>query len=622
MGKNEIVIFSVSLRITQRISTLLAERKLQIPVYELNYFDVLDKANELIKNGTKIIISRGGTADLLRNNVSIPIVEISHNFYGIYRTLKEAREKSHKIAAVGFPRFCDMLKHYQSLTNEEFKICQVYNHADIENVIRQLSEENYRLVIGGLTVAEKAKKYGLGVVMGDTDNISIEQALNEAFSFLKYIREENEKLLISNAALNQTREGILCIDESGEIKRINAKGVDIFKCNAGENIFRKPHFEPIHNSIINEVELKDHPVEIHGETVFLNLRHVKNRQNFYTILSGNRSDSAFILNGKAGGKLSPKSFLVKYGFSDIVGSSKPLMHAVDLAKTYAKFDFPVHIYGETGTGKELFAQSIHGESARKNEPFIAINCAALPESILESELFGYVDGAFTSARKGGKVGIFELARNGTVFIDEISEAPLSVQIKLLRVLQEKSFTRLGGESLISTDFRLITASNKDLSPLVVSGAFREDLFYRINILNLNLPGLCERRDDVMAIIYALLAQSGRELSFTDAAIACLKEYAWPGNVRELQAVVYRLLVLAERDVVDREDLYRYGKMARSDASASASLAIDADATDLLRKNEQHLIREVMALTAGDRVKASAILGISPSTLWRKTKVLE
>lgn len=618
MGKNEIVIFSVSLRITQRISTLLAERKLQIPVYELSYFDVLDKANELIRNGTKIIISRGGTAELLRNNVNIPVVEISHNFYGIYRTIQEAREKSHKIAAVGFPQFCNMLKHYQSLTNEEFKICQVYNHADIENVIRQLSEENYQLVIGGLTVAEKAKKYGMGVVMGDTDNISIDQALNEAFSFLKYIRQENEKLLISNAALNQTREGIMCIDESGEVIRINAKGIDLFRCNTGDNIFRKPHFESMYNGIINEVELKDRPFEIGGETVIINVRHIKNRSSFYSVLTGYAIDGVLSLGGKAGARLTSKSFQAKYRFSDIVGSSEPLQQAIGLAKTYAKFDFPVHVYGETGTGKELFAQSIHSESERRGEPFIAVNCAALPESILESELFGYVDGAFTGTRKGGKVGIFELARNGTVFIDEISEAPLSVQIKLLRVLQEKSFTRLGGEALIETDFRLITASNKDLLALVQRKEFREDLYYRVNVLSLELPNLSQRRGDIIEIVNALLVQHGRSFTFTDDAVGYLTENDWSGNVRELQAIVYRLLVLSPSETIDRDTLCRYGNAAGAKVQATPLLAGESD---LLRKSEERLIKEVMTITEGDRIKASAILGISPSTLWRKIKSL-
>lgn len=249
-----------------------------------------------------------------------------------------------------------------------------------------------------------------------------------------------------------------------------------------------------------------------------------------------------------------------------------MQQAIGLAKTYAKFDFPVHVYGETGTGKELFAQSIHSESERRGEPFIAVNCAALPESILESELFGYVDGAFTGTRKGGKVGIFELARNGTVFIDEISEAPLSVQIKLLRVLQEKSFTRLGGEALIETDFRLITASNKDLLALVQRKEFREDLYYRVNVLSLELPNLSQRRGDIIEIVNALLVQHGRSFTFTDDAVGYLTENDWSGNVRELQAIVYRLLVLSPSETIDRDTLCRYGNAAGAKVQATPLLA--------------------------------------------------
>ncbi|GAB7215289.1 hypothetical protein OS42_19000 [Dickeya oryzae] len=239
MKSNEVVIFSVSKTITQRISNVLIERELDIPLYELNYLDVVEKALELIRWGTKIIISRGGTAALLRSNVNVPIVEIAHDFYGIYRIIQEAKNKSQKIAAVGFPQFCNVLRHYQNMTNEEFKICQVYNHYDIESVVKSLADNDYQLVIGGLAVAEMAKKYNLNVVMGDTDNVSIEQALNEAFSLLKYINKENEKLSMSYSALNQSREAIMCIDQTGEVMSINGKGVELFQCNPGDKILKK-----------------------------------------------------------------------------------------------------------------------------------------------------------------------------------------------------------------------------------------------------------------------------------------------------------------------------------------------------------------------------------------------
>ncbi|MDV2902064.1 sigma 54-interacting transcriptional regulator [Phytobacter diazotrophicus] len=617
MKNNEIAIFSVSKTITQRISNVLIERKIDIPVYEFHYFDVVEKAQQLVAGGTKIIISRGGTAALLRNSLSIPVIEITHELHGIYRILQEARKKSQKIAAVGFPQFCNVLRRYQNMTNEDFKICQVYNHYDIENVVKNLADNDYQLVIGGLTVAEMAKKYDLNVIMGDTDNISIEQALDVAESLLKYINNENMKLTMSWSALNQSHEGIMCLDQSGEIIHINARGFALFQCNIGDKIFKKEAFKSIYGSIINEIDIKEHAIEIDGETVNIAVKHFSNKHGFYTVITGSRLEHNGWSSSRTSKKSDHKGFTTTYSFADIIGQSPVMEAAIARAKIYAAHDLPINILGDTGTGKELFAQSIHHASPRSAEPFIAINCAAIPESLLESELFGYADGAFTNARRGGKPGIFEMAMNGTVFIDEISEAPLPVQIKLLRILQEKRFSRVGGDSLISARFRLITASNKELGAQVAAGEFRQDLWYRINVLTLQLPALRERTGDVMLIIEDLLAKHNKALSFTDEAVDFLNSYAWPGNIRELQAVILRLIVLFDMHVVDVDALQSLCHMSVS--VDDEDIVPQPGDVDLLKKQEQKLIGAVMKRTGGDKSQAAVMLGISPTTLWRKMK---
>ncbi|MFV5049048.1 sigma 54-interacting transcriptional regulator [Klebsiella quasipneumoniae] len=621
MKNNEIVIFSVSSTITQRIINVLIERKLEIPVYEFRYSDVLNKANEMIQSGTRIIISRGGTAALLRNNIPIPVIEIAHDFHGVYRILQEAKNTSQKIAAIGFPQFCRALRHYQSMTNDEFKICQVYNHHDIENVIKNLSENDYHMVIGGLTVAEMAKKYNLNVIEGDADNNSIEQAINEAHGLLKYINRENLKLVMSHAALNQSREGIMCVDQLGEIIHINAIGMTLFQCQVGDKLFKKEVFKDIYASMINESNVKEQAIEINGTLVSLSVRHFSNRHNSYAVITGLSQEST-LWQQTTSKKSHLRGYATSYSFDNIIAQS-PIMHQViQKARLCAQHELPVHILGDTGTGKELFAQSIHHVSARSHGPFVALNCAAIPESLLESELFGYAEGAFTNARKGGKPGVFEIATNGTVFIDEISEAPLSVQVKLLRVLQEKQFSRLGGDTLLSADFRLITASNKDLGQLVASGEFRQDLYYRINILELQLPSLRERPEDIMVLIHHLLQQQNKHLTFTADAVNCLQNYDWPGNIRELQAVIYRLIVLLDGNTVNKEVLQQISHLSPA-CHQSVSLVSDhmlvADESDLLKKQEKQLIASVIEKTDGDRTRASAILGISPTTLWRKLK---
>ncbi|WP_394515083.1 sigma 54-interacting transcriptional regulator [Pantoea sp. SGAir0215] len=624
MKFNEIVIFSVSKTITQRISNVLFEKQLELPVYEIGYSDVLDKANEMIRAGTRIIISRGGTAALLRSSLAIPVVEIAHDFQGVNRILQEAKIKSQKIAAVGFPQFCHALKHYQHMTHDNFKICQVYNHYDIDNVVKSLAENNYQVVIGGLTVAEMAKKYGLKVVMGDTDNISIEQAINEAFSLLKYINQENLKLEISQSAINQSREGIMCLDPMGTVVTINSKGKALFQCRVGEKIYKKEGFKDVYNAIIDESDVSDMTLELDGERISVAIKHYCKRQESYSIVTGCLQSQAPWRN-MVSKKRKQRAFYTRYTFDDIVGESASIKSAIEKAKRCASHDAPVHILGDTGTGKELFAQSIHQHSTRSHSPFIAINCAAIPESLLESELFGYADGAFTQARKGGKPGIFEMAMKGTVFIDEISEAPLNVQVKLLRVLQEKQFVRVGGDGLIAADFRLITASNKDLKAQITMGAFRQDLYYRINILTLRLPALTERKGDVEPLIRHLLHQQGKDRVFSPDALAYLNRYHWPGNIRELQSVVCRLAVFHQGGTVDKStviSLLEDEQVLNNVVYESSSLACTDAETDLLKKQERRLIIDVMAKCQGDKTQAAAMLGISATTLWRKLKAYQ
>ncbi len=477
------------------------------------------------------------------------------------------------------------------------------------------------MVIGGLTVAEMAKKYNLNVIEGDADNNSIEQAINEAHGLLKYINRENLKLVMSHAALNQSREGIMCVDQLGEIIHINAIGMTLFQCQVGDKLFKKEVFKDIYASMINESNVKEQAIEINGTLVSLSVRHFSNRHNSYAVITGLSQEST-LWQQTTSKKSHLRGYATSYSFDNIIAQS-PIMHQViQKARLCAQHELPVHILGDSGTGKELFAQSIHHVSARSHGPFVALNCAAIPESLLESELFGYAEGAFTNARKGGKPGVFEMATNGTVFIDEISEAPLSVQVKLLRVLQEKQFSRLGGDTLLSADFRLITASNKDLGQLVASGEFRQDLYYRINILELQLPSLRERPEDIMVLIHHLLQQQNKHLTFTADAVNCLQNYDWPGNIRELQAVIYRLIVLLDGNTVNKEVLQQISHLSPA-CHQSVSLVSDhmlvADESDLLKKQEKQLIASVIEKTDGDRTRASAILGISPTTLWRKLK---
>lgn len=242
-----------------------------------------------------------------------------------------------------------------------------------------------------------------------------------------------------------------------------------------------------------------------------------------------------------------------YTFEDILGTSRAIRECIEVARRVARSDAAVMITGESGTGKEMFAQGIHNESARKSYNFVAVNCAAIPDSLLESEMFGYEEGSFTGAKKGGKVGYFELAHKGTIFLDEIGEMPMTLQSKLLRVLEERKIVRIGSSRSIDVDVRVIAASNKDLFAMVEERAFREDLFYRLNVLPLNIPSLRSRTEDILPIFYYFAKRGNSDMVLSPGAAQALTHYSWRGNVRELRNVV-EFLLIKEKQVIEIEDL--------------------------------------------------------------------
>ncbi len=268
-------------------------------------------------------------------------------------------------------------------------------------------------------------------------------------------------------------------------------------------------------------------------------------------------------------KLSETSQMARYHFDDILGESPVILRTVENARQLAASDAAVLITGESGTGKEMFAQSIHNGSSRRKYNFVAVNCAAIPENLLESEMFGYEEGSFTGARKGGKMGFFELAHRGTIFLDEIGELPLPLQSKLLRVLEEKKVMRVGGAKNIDIDVRIISATNKDLFIMAERGEFREDLYYRLNVLPLEIPPLRERRTDILTIFHALSESMNAHMRLSPDAAKALQNYSWRGNVRELRNVT-EFLASKGKKYIEKEDLPPLRRSFREDIFAGNS----------------------------------------------------
>lgn len=313
----------------------------------------------------------------------------------------------------------------------------------------------------------------------------------------------------------------------------------------------------------------------------------------------------------------PHGYVHRYAFKDILSQSQAMEEVKELAARVAKLNVTVLLLGETGTGKELFAHAIHELSTRREQPFVRVNCAAIPAELFESELFGYERGAFSGARNEGKPGKFELADGGTLLLDEISEMPLAMQGKLLRVLQEREVERIGGTRMNTVDVRIITSSNRPLKPLVEQRRFREDLYYRLKVFPIKIPPLRTRKEDILPLVDFFLEQCIRKYEKTSVAYDDqLKEwflgYTWPGNVRELKNVVEAAVLRTDGNVLGLSSVQPLMEEDEDNAfSPHASLE------EKLEQVEKRLIREALQVCDGDRMQAAKQLGIHYTSLYRK-----
>lgn len=402
-------------------------------------------------------------------------------------------------------------------------------------------------------------------------------ARNEAQEARKeyyYINSSMEKILDDRAGTNQKlntllklmNDGIMLVDSSGTIYLSNEKaqkllaersrvlqgfGVTEILPEVDINSTKdKVVKTSTSNLIVSSVEIRSSDEVIGHILTIADFEEEEEKQHSFRV------------------KISGIKHNAKYHFEDIVGNSHIISKAKEEARIIADSDAAIMITGESGTGKELFSQSIHNASTRKKFNFVAVNCAAIPENLLESEMFGYEDGSFTGAKKGGKMGLFELAHKGTIFFDEIAEMPLQLQSKLLRVLEEKKVLRVGGNKTIDIDVRVISATNKNLFEMVEKGEFREDLYYRLNVLPLRLPALRDRREDILPLLESFFTKMNANISLSEEAKKILYNYTWRGNVRELRNVS-EYIVSKKKSYIDTDDLppLKYSMKPKKDESA-------------------------------------------------------
>lgn len=377
--------------------------------------------------------------------------------------------------------------------------------------------------------------------------VSLESGINSTYKKLSIKNEELDSII------NLSNIGMVLISTKGEIIICNdslKRILDIEYDVVGKNIHELESKNIVDIFTIDEAS--DEVIKFKNK--YINV-------NKYTIDSFGKNTGIYFciqeityikkLEQNLSKKLRDKGQIARYNFEDIKTNSISLKNTKELAKKISKSDYTVLITGESGTGKELMAQSIHNESLRRNQPFIAINCAAMPENLLESELFGYEEGAFTGALKGGKKGLFEQAHNGTIFLDEIGDMPMYLQTKLLRVIQENQVMRVGGESIIDIDVRIIAATNRNLLSMIECEKFRSDLYYRINVLPISIPPLRERREDIIMMLKYFMK---RKIEISEDVKRVMERYDWPGNIRELKNTAMYIDIMSSGDRVELYDL--------------------------------------------------------------------
>ena len=385
----------------------------------------------------------------------------------------------------------------------------------------------------------------------------------------------------------------------------------VFKTKRAE-IAWKHKFENGHTAIVHRIPILDENDDIKygfGMVLFEDL------EEFKDIIEKNKLLESELHHYK---KQLKEIHGAKYSWENIIGNSDEMMQAKYMGKRAAMTNSNVLLLGESGTGKELFAHAIHGESGRSFYPFVKVNCAAIPSELLESELFGYEEGAFTGAKRGGKIGKFELANGGSIFLDEIGDMPMDMQAKLLRVLQEREFERIGSNKTVKVDIRVIAATNKNLKELVTEGKFREDLYYRLNVMTIEIPPLRNRYDDVDSIVYMLIKKISNQLgkyvsNISEEALDYLKSHNWPGNVRELENVLERGINLTENDTIKPVHLPVYITQTNKRIINGPIRPLK----DIIEDTEKEAIVRCLEHTNGNKLKTAKLLDISRSSLYDK-----
>jgi transcriptional regulator with PAS, ATPase and Fis domain len=618
-----------------------------------------------MQEGAGVLISRGGTFVLLSRQLPIPVVEIAVTPYDVLRALSKARTMGTRFGIAGFYNVIEGLSDWGPLL--KVPVVPVEINADDEatkRAVKQAIRENgVDCLLGDTTIKQYAQELGIPCVLIESGKESIWHAIQEGKRIVAARLAEREKHASLHSVLDRVNQGLIVM-EDGIVQFTNRVVSRLVGRDSCVGLCAKDCLPATLCDFVlkcDEARSSD-IVQIGGKLWFVEKDHLLDDSRCFVALYP-ADDIESIERQVRQQRRQAAGHVARYTFDDLYGQSRAMRYLIFQAIHYAQTDSSVLIIGETGTGKELLAQSIHNASNRSDGPFVAVNCAALPDNLLESELFGYEEGAFTGARRGGKPGLFELAHRGTIFLDEIGETALGVQQRLLRVLQERKVMRIGGERVIPIDVRVIAATNRPLWQYVEDNKFRKDLLFRIDVLRLNTVPLRDRLEDIPELMERLLYDAwykrngmGVRPRVHADVYPLLKRYNWPGNVRELQNMIDYLLATAVSGHIDVEAVRDWqaqkafpgqgletamttttmrGEPHGEMVPVHVQAGVPVDDTlfghtplhqspvgQTMDEIQQWAIEQTLAATGGDMTRAAQILGVSRTTLWRKLKQRE
>ena len=624
-------------RLTDTFRTVLPEfiGRANIEVIDRGFDDAITAINERsVLRGCDVVVGAGAHGAYLRQHLSQPVALVKVGGFDLMAALSKARLISDRIAVVMHLHISPELRRFAGLFALPLELRAYETTDDARLCIHELAQLGIKAIVGPGLIANLAYAAGLeGVLVYSPD--SVRSAFEDAIAIASAKLAEKSRRAQLDSVLRHLNDGVVAVDMAGRIVTVNPAVEKLTGTAVGDTLGKAVQ------SVLTDLKLGQ--VLTRGLTDIGSVEDMSGRSIVVDRVplfdEGVQTGAIFTLHGsstleRAVSKLRAhshrKSRAARYRLDDVVAESPQMKNVVKKCAVFAAHsDAAVLISGESGTGKELLAQGIHNASRRKRAPFVAINCGAFTETLLESELFGYEEGAFTGASRHGKIGLFEAANQGTLFLDEIGEMPLHLQTRLLRALQEKEITRVGGVDAVLVDVRIVAATHRDLIAMVRRGTFREDLFYRLNILQIAVPPLHQRPEDINVLGIKLVTNALRRAdcdvltaTVLSAALPAMLAYAWPGNVRELENFAERLAMACL--VNDKAPTRREIKIMLSEMGNPTvpELPEGRSLPSERRSRDSELARDMLDACGGNHDETAKRLGISRTTLWRKLRAAE